>query len=525
MAQAQTCPQHEANAEQQLKNCLSNQKWRINNLYWITNKQGQRVKFHMNSAQESLYDGMHYLNLILKARQFGGTTFTDIFYLDSCHFNSNHSAGIIAHHKDDAAKIFESKVLYPWRNLQDDIRRPAITETRHELMFDNNSSIRIGTSMRSATLQKLHISEFGKICAKYPDKAKEIVTGALNAVQAGQIVTIESTAEGRGGYFYEYCMEALKLQRAMKKLTAMDWKIFFFPWFDNPDYQIDPEGVVLTPDNEQYFEELLVKSGIRLSDRQKAWYVKKERMMEANGKDAGADGEDMKREYPSTPEEAFYVSVAGAFYGKQMTKARAEGRICDSLPHNPGYPVHTAWDIGFDCDAIWFFQVIGAWVNVIDYYATEGEGLPHCVGTLSERREKFKYHYGHHFGPHDINHRDWGTANERSDTARDLGIVFTQIPRILTQGDGIEAVRKTLPMCRFDAGKCDEGIKCLDSYRKKWDDNKGCFTDTPLHDWASHGAKAFESLSFGLRNVASFSGTAQGTRSKNKWAEAGGYGG
>lgn len=524
MAQAQACPQIEADAERELKARLMDQKWRLNNLYSIINKEGRRVQFHMNQAQETLFDEMWYLNIILKARQFGGTTFTDIFYLDSCLFNSNHAAGIIAHHKDDAAKIFETKVLYPWRNMHPDLRRPATTETKHELVFDNNSSIRIGTSMRSSTLQKLHISEFGKICAKYPDKAKEIVTGALNTVQAGQIVTIESTAEGRGGYFYEYCMEALRLQRAMKKLTAMDWKIFFFPWFDNPDYQLDPEGVVLTADNEQYFEELLVKSGIKLTDRQKAWYVKKQRMMEAAGKDADSDGEDMKREYPATPEEAFYASVAGAFYGKHMTKARGEGRILDALPHDPSCLVHTAWDIGFDCDAIWFFQVVGPWVHVIDYYETEGEGLPHCVGILEEKREKFKYHYGRHFGPHDINNRDWGTANERSDTARNLGINFTQIPRILTQNDGIEAVRKTLPKCRFDAGKCDDGIKCLDSYRKEWDDAHGCFKSTPLHDWASHGAKAFESLAFGLKHVAAIASSGSG-KSQNKWKAAGGYGG
>lgn len=50
--------------------------------------------------------------------------------------------------------------------------------------------------MRSGTLNYLHISEYGKICAKFPDKAREIRTGALNTIQAGQIAWIESTAEG-----------------------------------------------------------------------------------------------------------------------------------------------------------------------------------------------------------------------------------------------------------------------------------------------------------------------------------------
>jgi hypothetical protein len=38
-----------------------------------------------------------------------------------------------------------------------------------------------------------------KICAHAPEKAREIVTGALNTVEAGQFVVIESTAVGQEG--------------------------------------------------------------------------------------------------------------------------------------------------------------------------------------------------------------------------------------------------------------------------------------------------------------------------------------
>lgn len=74
---------------------------------------------------------------------------------------------------------------------------PAVQDSADTLTFGNNSSLRVSTSMRSGTLQLLHVSEFGKICAQYPDKAREIVTGALNTVEAGQFVVIESTAEAR----------------------------------------------------------------------------------------------------------------------------------------------------------------------------------------------------------------------------------------------------------------------------------------------------------------------------------------
>lgn len=48
-----------------------------------------------------------------------------------------------------------------------------------------------------------------------------------------------------------------------------------------------------------------------------------------------------------------------------------------------------------------------------------------------------------------------------------------------------------MPKCAFDAIKCEQGIKALESYRKEWNDKMGVWRDKPLHDWASHGADAF----------------------------------
>ena len=54
--------------------------------------------------------------------------------------------------------------------------------------------------MRSGTAQLLHISEFGKVCAKFPEKAREIITGAMEAIHtenSSSILFIESTAEAQ----------------------------------------------------------------------------------------------------------------------------------------------------------------------------------------------------------------------------------------------------------------------------------------------------------------------------------------
>lgn len=132
-----------------------------------------------------------------------------------------------------------------------------------ELQLSNGSSLRVGTSMRSSTLQYLHISEFGKICAQFPDKAREIVTGSLNALSAGQFVFLESTAEGREGYFYEMVKEAHKLKDSGKKLTPLDFKLHFFPWWAEKVYRIDSEGLAMPTQLSVYFNALEAFLNIR----------------------------------------------------------------------------------------------------------------------------------------------------------------------------------------------------------------------------------------------------------------------
>lgn len=53
---------------------LSNKLWRMSNLYYIKDKSGNKVLFKPNWAQLELMKP-HYLNIILKARQLGVTTF------------------------------------------------------------------------------------------------------------------------------------------------------------------------------------------------------------------------------------------------------------------------------------------------------------------------------------------------------------------------------------------------------------------------------------------------------------------
>ena len=282
---------------------LSDWRWRLDNLYQIKDAAGRKVKFRMNWAQEALYEGMHDANVILKARQLGFTTFIQIFMLDACLFKSNIRAATIAHTLDSAKSIFREKVKYAYDNLPKQLRDaiPARQDAADTLSFENGSVLEVGTSLRGGTYQYLHISELGYICQKYPEKAEEIRTGALNTVHPGQVIFIESTAKGKIGLFYETCEDAQELQRQNAALGQLDYKFHFFPWWRHPGYALD-ETPALGEKLTEYFADL-ERHGIELSQGQKAWYAKKSK----------TQGGSIKSEFPSTPEEAF-EGAEGVFF-------------------------------------------------------------------------------------------------------------------------------------------------------------------------------------------------------------------
>lgn len=459
---------------------FKDQRWRLNNLYWITNKEGERVKFQMTWAQEQLLNDLHYLNVILKARQLGFTTFIQIYMLDMSVFYPDTRCGVIAHTRDDAEAIFRDKIKFPYDNLPEQIKASCrvVKNNTTTLELSNNSLIRVGTSLRSGTLQFLHISEFGKICARFPDKAREIVTGALNTIQSGQVAFIESTAEGQEGRFFDLCEEAQAKERRSEDLSALDWKFHFYPWWREPSYAIDAP-VSITPKLERYFQVLEDEHGIRLSDPQKAWYAKK----------AEVQGEDMKREYPATPKEAFDAAVEGAYYSRQMAAAESDDRIT-RVPYESALKVETWWDLGMNDDmSIWFVQRHRREVRIIDHYSNSGEGLAHYAKVCSEK----PYVYERHVMPHDVAVRDLSETNgkSRKEVAEGLGLKPIVVAPRLEVSDGIEAVRNLLGRCYIDAVKCKDGIRSLKNYRKEWDDQRGVWKNRPRHDQYSHDADSF----------------------------------
>lgn len=474
---------------------LDNPAWRLANLYQIITKGDDGddlvVDFKPNRAQLRLFTRMHWRNLILKARQLGMTTFIAILWLDTALFSKDPiRCGIIAHSREDAEVIFRDKVKFAYDHLHETLKQafPLKRDSASELLFEHNgSSVRVATSMRSGTIHRLHISEFGKICAKYPDKAKEVVTGSIPAVPKSGVCIIESTAEGQDGKFYEMTQAAMSLQERGVALADKDWKFFFFAWWMAPEYSIDPAGIVFTEVDNKYFSEVESKIGRKLSAGQRAWYVTTRRA------DFADEAPLMWQEYPSTPQEAFQVSTEGCYYATQMANARTQGRILPTLPIET-VPVNTFWDIGRgDMTTVWFHQRVGPENRWIKYYEASGEDVAHYVKYLQDTG----FIFGTHYLPHETDHRRMAATSETNRTIKEMfedlypGQRFEKVDRVLSISTGISATRNVFSSCWFSEEGCKDGIRRLTNYRKQWDKTRGCWMAEPLHNDDSHGADAF----------------------------------
>jgi hypothetical protein len=480
--------------EKKLLGCLKDPVWRLCSGYlykiMIKGDKGEDsliLPFKPNPHQIKLLKNLHGRNIILKARQLGFTTMIAIWFLDNCLFRPNVRAAVIAQKEDIAKAIFRDKIKFAYDNLPAELRAmmPLERDSASELLFKhNNSSIKVATSARSGTLQYLHVSEFGKICADFPARADEVVTGSIPAVPTNGVVVIESTAEGQDGHFYNMSKRAQALMQQGKTLSQKDYKFHFFPWWIESGYSVDSESVIITAKDHEYFDKIEGEMDCVISPDQRAWWVS------TRDSDYSGEADKMWQEYPSTPDEAFQKSKEGCYYTVQIASARKQGRICE-VPHREGYPVNTFWDIGSsDGTCIWLHQQRGDMHHFIGFIEAWGEPYKYFVNELN----KFGYTWGAHYLPHDGAHVKQGQQQNISpmESLENLGFKNIEIVPVVSEvNHGIQSTRSAFGLCRFDEEKCKEGIKHLESYHKRKNRTTQHWTDEPVHDIHSEAADAF----------------------------------
>lgn len=204
-----------------------------------------------------------------------------------------------------------------------------------------------------------------------------------------------------------------------------------------------------------------------------------------------ARNEMSEDEYEQEFECSFAAALVGAYYGKEMSEAEKEQRIC-SIPYSKQCAVETYWDLGMsDAMAVWFVQRVGKEIRIIDYMEETGRGLDWMCGAILRK----PYSYDMHNFPHDLAVRELTNGLSRKETAENLlGVKFVNIMAKTGVEDGINAVKMILNQCWFDEKNCLKGIEAMKNYERKWDAKNKIFLPKPLHNWASHAADAFRGM-------------------------------
>jgi hypothetical protein len=243
----------------------------------------------------------------LKARQFGvSTLFLALYFLDTIN-NPDRNTVVIADDAENTTALF-AKVKLFYDNLPTNRRPRTRYSTKTELdLADLRSTFRVltagkGGAGRSRTIHNLHISEL----AFWPD-ADVVLTGLLQAVPAGGNVTIESTANGRGGKgeaFYREWQAAVRGENGYRPR--------FTPWYAHKEYSIEPDPAfvpITGPEDDplvrRFGDEMALMQRHRLTLGQIAW--RREKMLEPGM------GAQFRQEYPATADEAFLASGATFF--------------------------------------------------------------------------------------------------------------------------------------------------------------------------------------------------------------------
>lgn len=469
-----------------------NPKWRLSNLYTIIDKRGRAVPFRPWDEQLEFLDEIHTRNLILKCRQRGFTTLMCLVQLDDCLFTPNTRAAVIAHKLDDAKIIFRDKVRFPYEHLDDGLKAgmPVTQDSADTLSLANNSSFRVSTSARSGTLNWLHVSEYGKICAQFPEKAREIRTGSFPAAENG-VITIESTAEGEGGDFHEKSVEAQSLDERGIEPGPKEFKFFFYPWWRAREYRLARTTVIASPEDNDYFLRIEMETGTKLDAQQRNWWLATERGL----------GGDMKREYPATPKEAFEQAIEGAIFADDLAAAYKHGRI-GQFPFDKTRPVNTFWDLGHsDETAIWLEQDFASQPTFIGYYENSGEGIEHYLGWLRKWADEHGAIFGKHYLPHDGDRKSiWVPEGSMTVMGR-LGFRPNIVPVIADKWEAVKIGRRKFAQVAFDEAGCKTGLTRLKAYRKEWDERRSVWKDHPHHGPESNGADAY--LTFAQSNHSS----------------------
>lgn len=256
--------------------------------------------------------GAHKRNRVLKARQFGFTTFYCIDLLDEALWVPGMSCAILGHEREAVDMIFDI-VKRAYTNLPDEIKPVTKTDTVRMLKFTAmyngtplDNMIYVALKLRSGTVQKLHVTE-----SAYIKDRQELKAGSMQAVPLTGSISEETTGNGFNDFYDDYTDCA-----ANPNPGPLEYKAFFYPWYDNPEYTLP--GALDQEDKTPREVELQTLYGI--TDGQLLWRRWKMGDLKQNQQGLGLTGDQLfKQEYPTTALEAFQSGAGHVFDPERLS--------------------------------------------------------------------------------------------------------------------------------------------------------------------------------------------------------------
>ncbi len=285
----------------------------------------KRIPFRLNRGQRRLvakYEEMRLAGIpirviLVKARQWGGSTVTQVYmlWLQLFHYENWHSV-IISQLKTQAVNIRNmlSKTIRYYPNEAGSFSFTALSGTQSIRQIpERGCEVQIGSAempdaIRSFDISMAHLSEIAlwpETQAKSGDDLAQALYAAIPSNQPGTFICLESTAKGIGNFFHENWLLAEAGESELEPV--------FVSWFEIELYTRPINNMkrfidTLTPYNWWQWEKGATFEGINWYN----WYKKSKRYSDFQ----------MKSEFPTTAEEAFQTKSGKYFPPEYITAAR-----------------------------------------------------------------------------------------------------------------------------------------------------------------------------------------------------------
>lgn len=273
---------------------------------------GQEVKFKLRKAQRKLLKVLVETAfalkpirvILLKARQWGGSTLIQLFCSWIQLFHRKNWNSVIATHIEEAARNIRGMyTLMAERHPRDilDIRfRNFEGSSKNKQIVDRGCVIYIGSmerpnSLHSGNYKLVHCSEVGYWKETTQRKPSDFVNAFEGSVplEPFTMVALESTAKGTGNFFHTTWLASQKGENAYTPVFVAWWEIDMYTLpFDSF------EQMKMFVESMNTYELYMFSLGATLEGIH--WYREKRKSFDSDW--------DMQEQFPSTADEAFVTS-------------------------------------------------------------------------------------------------------------------------------------------------------------------------------------------------------------------------